>query len=222
MTSSNPLLPKDIGKPDRVEPMMPVGGSDQPREAGTPFRALMKSGETPPQTPTATSPFELAKTGAQPVTAGPNLGTIQAQIVHAQTTLGDMNNMLSTPNLKIKPSTKYLLRNKLADATTQLRTVNAKVGGETTQDEEQDLAQGKGGGGPIQTFLNYVNAGQASLGAAKKKIQDLSEQAADSLNPAELLLVQIKLNKAQQLLDYSTVLLSKAVDDMKMLFNVQL
>ncbi len=215
--SPNPL-PKDISNTNRIEPMLPVGGSDQPREASTPFKSLMQGTPTSETPPGPTSPFDLAKAGGVPVTAGPNLGTIQSQVVHAQTSLGDLNNMLSTPNLKVKPSTKYLLRNKLGEASQQLRTVNSKVGGEPTKEEEQDLAHGSG---PIQTFLNYVSAGQASLAAAKQKIQDISDHG-DSMNPAELLLVQIKLNKAQQLLDYSSVLLSKAIDDMKMLFNIQL
>jgi hypothetical protein len=214
---TTPNLPKDIAKPERIEGMMPVGGSDQPRESGTPFKALMK-GPMETGAPPATSPFELAKAGAAPLAAGPTLATIQAQVVHAQSSLGDLSNLLSTPHLKIKPSTKYLLGSKLGDAAQQLRTVNAKVGGNPAEEQQQDLLTGMG---PIQKFLGYVSAGQASLAAARKKIQDLSERS-DSLNPAEMLLVQIKLNKAQQLLDYSSVLLSKAVDDMKMLFNVQL
>lgn len=213
---TTPELPKDISKPERIERLMPAGGSDQPREAGTPFKALMQGPEAKP--PGAVSPFELAKAGAQPLAAGPTIATIQSQVVHAQATLGDLSNLLSTPHLKIKPSTKYLLGSKLTEAAQQLRTVNAKVGGNPAEEEEQELPSGLG---PIQKFLGYVSAGQASLAAARKKVQDLSERA-DSLNPAELLLVQIKLNKAQQLIDYSSVLLSKAVDDMKMLFNVQL
>lgn len=210
-------FPKDISKAERIEHLMPVGSSDQPHESSTPFKALMN--ESSASKPTvAASPFDLAKVGAHPLTAGPTIATIQNQLVHAQTTLGDLNNMLSTPRLKIKPSTKYLLGSKLSEATQQLRTVNAKMGGNVEEEEGQQLPSGSG---PLQKFLSYINTGQSSLAAARQKIQDLSTRA-DSLNPAELLLVQIKLNKAQQLLDYSSVLLSKAVDDMKMLFNVQL
>ncbi len=214
---SNPL-PKDIVKPERIEGMMPVGGSDQPREASTPFKSLMKGGEAAKPGTNVNSPFDLARAGAQPLAAGPTLATIQTQVVHAQSTLGDLSNMLSTQNLKLKPSTKYLLGSKLSDASQQLRTVNAKVGGDPVEAEDPEQ---KSGLGPVQKFLAYVDAGQASLAAAKQKIQDLSAQG-DSMNPAELLLVQVKLNHAQQLLDYTSVLLSKAIDDIKMLFNVQL
>jgi hypothetical protein len=37
-----------------------------------------------------------------------------------------------------------------------------------------------------------------------------------------MLLIQVKMNKAQQALEYSSVLLGKAVEDIKTLFNVQI
>ncbi|MBS3904025.1 MAG: hypothetical protein KGZ39_01710 [Simkania sp.] len=212
-TGGNNPLPKDIARPEKVESLQPVGGSDQP---STSFQSLMKGDQSAVKGPAVNSPFDLARTGTQSLSAVPSLATIQTQMVHAQTTLGDLNNMLSTQGLKVKPSTKYLLGSKLGDATQQLRTVNAKVGGEpVTTPEPSDSV------GPVQKFLGYISAGQANLAAAQKKVGELSQQG-DHMNPAEFLLVQVKLNKAQQLLDYSSVLLSKAVDDMKTLFNVQL
>ena len=43
-----------------------------------------------------------------------------------------------------------------------------------------------------------------------------------SINPGTLLLVQTKLAQAQQKLEYASVLLSKAVDAIKQLFNIQI
>lgn len=217
MTGS-PLLPKDISSADSVERMMPIGGSDTPREAGTFQPLLQKQAEPAAKPGQFVSPFELAR-GTPQLAAGPTMATIHAQAVHAQTTLGDINNMLATPNLKIKPSSKYLLRNKLSDASQQLRTVNAKVGGQQQEEATQELPAGHG---PIQQFLAYVGGSQIALANTQKKIQELSEKEGANLNPAEMLFVQIKLNKAQQLLDYSSVLLAKAIDSMKMLFSIQL
>ncbi len=218
MTMGNDPLPKDISKPDRIEGMMPVGGSDNPRESDESFRSLMqKNTALPKEGQTVKSPFDLAR-GASPLTTGPTIGSIQAQVVHTQTSLGDLANTLTTPNLKLKPSSKYLLRNKLSEASQQLRTVNAKVSKGEEQTEEEELPAGTG---PIQKLLSYVSTGQASLAAAQQHIQKLAEDG-ENLSPAELLLVQVKLNKAQQLIEYSSVLVSKAVDDMKQLFNIQL
>jgi hypothetical protein len=216
--TGGPLLPKDITNPERVEPMMPVGASDNPREAGT-FQSIMqKQAGVQAKPGQVASPFDLSRGGVPQLATGPNLATVQAQMLHAQTTLGDINNMLSTPNLKVKPSSKYLLRNKLSEAAQQMRTVNAKVGGDQADEEESDLPAGSG---PVKKFLAYVGGSQAALANAQQRLQSLAAQG-DQLNPAEFLFVQIKLNKAQQLLDYSSVLLSKAIDDMKMMFNVQL
>lgn len=221
--TGGPLLPKDISNPERVEAMMPVGSSDNPREAGT-FQSLMQK-QTPVQPgkvggQVVNSPFDLARGNAPVLGTGPNMATLQTQVLHAQTTLGDINNMLSTPNLKVKPSSKYLLRNKLSEANQQLRTVNSKVGG-PQQEEEGEAHDMPAGSGPIQKFLSYVGGSQVALANTQKQLQELSQKG-DALNPAELLFVQIKLNKAQQLLDYSSILLSKAIDDMKTLFSVQL
>lgn len=213
-----PLLPKDITNPASVEKMMPVGSSDNPREAGTFQNLLQKqTGQTAKPAQFVNSPFQLAS-GIPQLATGPNLATINAQVLHAQTTIGDINNMLSTPNLKVKPSSKYILRNKLSQASQELRTVNSKVGGEQAKQEEQDLPAGSG---VIQKFLSYVGGSQVALANTQKEIQGLSESG-ETLEPAKLLFVQIKLSKAQQLLDYSAILLAKAVEDMKQLFSVQL
>jgi len=221
MSTGGPFLPKDIDNPQRIGPMMPTGGADMPRDAGT-FQSLVQQQATaqpPPKGMGATqSPFELAKGGAPQLAAGPNMTTIQQQVLHAQTTVGDLNNMFNTQNLKIKPSAKYLLRNKLSEANQQLHTVNSKVGGQAGEEEESDMPAGSG---PFKKFLGYITGSQVALNSTQKKIEELSKSG-ESLNPAEMLFVQVKLSRAQQLLDYSSILLSKAIEDMKQLFNVQL
>ncbi len=219
--TNGPIIPKDIANPDRIDPMMPVGSSDNPRDAGS-FQTLMqKQAEMPSQAKPGgqlSSPFELAQTGAPHLATGPNLATIQTQVVHAQTTLGDINGMLTTPNLKVKPSSKYILRNKLTEASQHVRTVNAKLGGKEVSEEESEIPAGSG---PIQKFLSYVGGSQAALANAQDRLNALAAKG-DQMNPAEFLFVQVKMNKAQQLLDYSSVLLAKAIDDMKQIFGVQL
>ncbi len=44
----------------------------------------------------------------------------------------------------------------------------------------------------------------------------------EQMSPSDMLMVQIKLNKAQQELEYSSLLLGKAIDDLKMMMNIQL
>jgi hypothetical protein len=42
------------------------------------------------------------------------------------------------------------------------------------------------------------------------------------MSPGDFLLVQLKLNKAQQLLEFSSVLLSNAVSDIKQFMQIQI
>lgn len=221
MTTGGPLLPKDLTNPQRVEPMAPLIGGESPREAGT-FQTLLQKQATaqlPPKQGQVTSPFELAKAGAPQLAAGPNMSTISQQVLHAQTTVGDINNMLATQNLKVKASSKYLLRNKLSEANQHLRTVNSKVGGQ--QGEEGEEGDMPAGSGPLKKFLGFVMGSQTALNSTQKQLEELSSKG-ESLNPAEMLFVQVKLSRAQQLLDYSSILLAKAIEDMKSLFSVQL
>jgi hypothetical protein len=208
--------PEDITRPERIGGTMPIG-EDQKIGTTPSFQSYMQPGASPvgaPKTPQM-SPFDLAR-GQSALTTGPTPQTLLAQVTAAQTTMGDLSTQLNTPNLKLKPSQKYLLKNKLSDATAYLRTANSKVGGEAVP--EHEVAPGSG---PIARFIGYVTNGQNQLEATKRKLQEI-QNSGDSMNPAELMLVQLKLNKASQELEYASVLLSSAVSGMKMLFSVQL
>lgn len=208
--------PEDIFGTERIDRTVPVGG-DQ-KKILTPDESTFKSFmEEPTAKPGSTSPlaspFDLPQHPSA-LPAQPTLDTLMAQTKSAQATLGDINNQFNTPNLKLKQSSKYLLRNKLMDANAHLQTGNAKMGAETIK-ESGPLS------GPFGKFIGYVTDGQNRLQAAQKQLQSLKDKG-DQLSPADMLLVQVKLNMAQQELEYSSVVLSKAVDDIKMLFNVTL
>lgn len=161
------------------------------------------------------SPFDLA--GGQPLATGPTMQSLLSQSMQAQTTLGDISNSLSTPNLKLKQSQKYLLKNKLTSANAHLRSANSKLGTSPIPEEPQTPSDG----GPIGKFLSYVTDGQNQLEAAQAQLKSMNNSG-QNVNPAQLLLVQLKLNKAQQELEYSSIMLSNAVSDIKMLFGIQL
>lgn len=200
----------------------PVGDEQRKPSMGpqTNFSSYMKggTGESNPllQGPKTgqVSPFDLAH--GQVPAAGPTMSTLLAQATSAQSTLGDLANQLNTPNLKLKQSSKYILKNKLASAKAHIRSASAKMGAEEVPDTELPA-----GAGPVQKFLALVTDGQNQLEEAKKQIQALKDKGTN-ITPADMLLIQIKLNKAQTEIEYSSVLLSKAVDDMKMLMNIQL
>ncbi|HAZ15310.1 MAG: hypothetical protein A2Y28_00425 [Chlamydiae bacterium GWC2_50_10] len=209
-------FPKDIEDATRVESTLPIGTGGKPLPA-TPFSTYM-----PPQEaaaigkPSATqSPFDVMQSQSVAASGG-NINTLLSQVQTAQTTLGDLTNSLNTPKLKLKQSQRWLLKNKLANSNAHLRSVNEKLGVNPGPEIEEPSA-----GGPATTFLSYVTDGQLQLEQAKQQLSHLSNTG-QAINPADLLLLQIKLAKAQTEIEYSSVLLSKAVDDMRTLMNVQL
>jgi hypothetical protein len=217
-------LPGDISRPERIEAAVPFG-EEQP-EIGTPsqsFSSLMQKPESGLASQAGkaqmVSPFDLAQGPRQNIGA-PNLDTLLAQVQLAQSTMSDLQNQFSYPNLKLKSSQRYVMKNKLADANANIRAATAKMGVPLPNEEDAGSLPSKGTG-PLAQFLNYVTDGMNQMESAKQQLNDLKNKG-KNLTPADFLLIQIKLNKAQQELDFTSVLLSKAVEDFKMLMNIQL
>jgi exonuclease VII small subunit len=211
----NPL-PNKIPNIDPAQSVEPTGQGPQ-QEPKTSFGDYMK--QTPAATEAApsqaTSPLDLSK-GQVGQAMQPTMGSIQSQFNTTSNTLNTVESQLNTKNLKLKQSQNYLLRNKLSEADTHIRTAASKVGVDVGQPPSLLNKQN-----PINRYLGLIASSQTQLAQAETKIKQISANG-QTLAPGELLLVQIKLNKAQQALDYSSVLLGKAVDDIKMLFNVQI
>jgi hypothetical protein len=214
-------LPADIEDPGRVFGATPIeGGAAEKGGLAVPtqqFSTFMKTG-----TPMAAagkssmiSPFALMQ-GQPPLAQSPTLDTLLAQMNNVQSTMGDINSQLNTPGLKLKSSTKYLVKSKLSDANDHLRTFNSKIGGNAT--EEPDISGFKG---PLGRFFAYLTDGQNQMAAAKQQLQDLKNKGSN-ISPGDFLLIQVKLNKAQQLLEFTSVLLSNAVSDIKQMMQIQL
>lgn len=204
-----------IGATRPIEP----SGEEKLGVPAQPFSSYMEEAKSSTlggstKTPLA-SPFDIAA-GQTRLPAVPNLETITNQVTVAQSTLGDVNSYLSNPNLKLKQSSKYLLKNKLQDSNTHLRTAATRLGAEPATEEEISP-----GSGPISRFIGYVTNGQNLLHSAKQKLSEMKEKG-DNLKPADFLLIQVQMNLAQQSLEYSSVVLSKAMDSVKQLMNVQL
>ncbi len=210
-------IPKDIAKPERIDPTKGIspGEEQEPDQTQTkPFDSYMQGGPEKTQT-SQPSPFDIAKGSVAP-TGQPTLETVDAQMKTVSGTLGDINQHLNTKGLKLKRSQNYLLRNKLTDANQNIRTSVQKLGVDPGAP-----VQIAGRQNPIMRFIALVGDSQNQMQQAQKKVKELSAQGS-SVNPAELLTVQIKINKAQQELEYSSVLLSNAVSSVKSLFNVQI
>ncbi|MFI5334686.1 MAG: hypothetical protein ACHQT8_05940 [Chlamydiales bacterium] len=217
METSSPL--DNLPGSQKIERAGPLGEDIHRGMPAQPFSSYMEEAKSAtlggPGRSSLASPFQIAA-GQTTLPATPTLETLSGQVVNAQSTLGDVNTYLTNPNLKLKQSSKYLLKNKLSDANTHIRTATSRLG--VDQPEEKEISVGAG---PITRFVNYVTNGQNLLEASKQKLAEMKEKGED-LKPADFLLIQVQLNLAQQSLEYSSVVLSKAMDDIKMLMQTQL
>lgn len=212
-------IPDDINPPDRIGAMMPVGeGQQELATSSQAFSSFMQSNPASEGTSKSQmiSPFDLAQQGPKAGVASPNMATLMSQVQLAQSSMSDLQTQLSYPNLKLKASQKYIVKNKLTDANSNLRTANSKLGVPPS-----DEVISSGASGPLGKFLDYVSDGMNQLESAKQQLSNLKSQG-HNLTPGDFLLIQIKMNKAQQELDFTSVLLSKAVEDFKMMMNIQL
>lgn len=212
-------LPKDLGDVDKIFATTPVSEKEEVSVPTQAFSSFMRPQEaTPMQTAgkaSLISPFDLMQ--GHPVSPQtPTLDNLVAQVNVAQSTMGDISSQLNTPNLKLRLAQKRLLKNKLTDATTELRSVNEKIGAETTPNVDATKFKG-----PLGKFFAFLNDGVSQLESAKKQLQTLKDKGTN-LTPGDFLLVQVKLNKAVQELEYTSVLLSNAVSGLKMMMQVQL
>lgn len=211
--------PEDVNRTDRIDATQRIGEDQKKGIGAQPFQSYMEQApQANPLTQQAASlsPFDLAH-GQTVLPAAPTIPMLLAQATQTQAALGDVANQLSTPNLKLKQAHKYLLRNKLQDANTNLRVVNEKLGTPIPAAKEEAATAT----GPIAKFLGFVSDGQLQLQSAVGQLNALKEKK-ETLTPGDFLLIQVKLNKAQQEIEYSSVLLSKVVDDIKQLMNIQL
>jgi hypothetical protein len=204
----------------KLDPMRRIGEEQKPGGAlpgGQGFESYMEKAGSAPGAgkPIGVSPFDLAH-GQTMLPSKPSFDTLLSQVKSAHNMLGDMTNSLNTKDLKLKPSQRYLLRNKLKNANTYLRSANGKLGAPIPAEPKETKS-----GGILGKFLNYISDGQNNLMAAQKQIANLKGKG-DTLQPADFLSIQIKMSHAQQEIEYASIMLGKAVDTLKTLMNIQL
>lgn len=180
---------------------------------GTPGQARGNppSGPTPPQ---GATPMDLAR----PVnmqTAGPSLNTILAQTKNVQDSMGTIGQQLNTPNLKLRRSQSHLVKNKLQDANSYIRSTAAKLG---VEHPPMQMAPGLS---PIARFLAYLGDGQDQLMSVQRKLKELSASP-EGISPGDMMFLQIKMSQAQQETEYTSLLLGKVIQSITQLLQTQL
>ena len=216
MAENSPL--NSVPPPDKIDATSPIepGGTSSGVSGQNTFSSYMNPTNAEKAQTAAMSQPSPMQLNTQGISTPPTPGSIQGQIQSVSGSLGDIKNQLHTKGLKLKQSEKYLLRNKLSQANDHIRGAAKYAGADPGPAPDFN-----GKKNPIARFLTLVSDGQNQLTSAANQIQSL-DTSGKHINAGELLLVQVKLQKAQQELDYSSVLLGKAVDMIKTLFNTQI
>lgn len=204
--------PGEIAGPKAIESNV----SAKPTSSGEKFQSFMQAGEAPQKIAQGTgpTPMSLASTGAAS-NIGQGMNGLLAQATGMQDSLGVVGQQLNTPNLKLNRSQTRLLRNKLTNMQEHTRSAADMLGVQTPPAEMPHQ------GGVLVRFLSYLNDGQDQLVAVQQKLKDLAAKK-DQLDPADMMRIQIKLNLAQQEIEFSSMLLSKVVSSITTIMGIQI
>ncbi|HAB99341.1 MAG TPA: hypothetical protein DCE71_05920 [Parachlamydiales bacterium] len=209
--------PDATPSPDRIDPNKSIEPQTSIRsQTGSDFQTFMQGGGAKPtaaSTTGAPSPLELTKPSQQ--LAAPTFNTLLAQSANMQDSLGTLQDQLSTPNLKLKRSQAHLLRNKLGDANNYIRGAAGKLGIDTPPIKMPSHP------GVTERLMAYINDGQEKMVGVQQKLDELMGRK-EQLSPGDMMMVQVKMGQAQQEIEYSSTVLSKVIDALKQLFNIQL
>jgi hypothetical protein len=210
-----PIDPSSSKGPDRIGSDESIKGPKNLPDKST-FEGYKESAPSAPSAGSGAniSPMDLA--AKETVSTTPNFQTILTQSQNIQDTLGNVQNQLKTPNLKFKKSQENLLNSKLTQANDHLKAANEKMGANVP--EQTQIPPNSS---PLARYLSMVTDGQNQLVAAQTQLKNLNMEGTQ-LQPGDLLLIQIKLAQAQQEMEYSSVLLSKMVDALKQMMNIQI
>lgn len=215
--------------PDAVNPRKGIETETPVSQPATSFESYMQGSPTKgagpgfnaaanqaagPGIPAGASPMELAKPVSAP-TGTPTMNTLLTQTNNLQDSLGTVGDQLKTQNLKLKRSQTHLLKNKLQDANSYMRSAGAKLG------VEQSPGETLAGLSPPARFLAMLGDGQDQLMAVQRQIKTLSEKEG-GISPADMMYLQVKMGQAQQELEYSSTLLGKVIQSITQLLQTQL
>ncbi|MFA6914790.1 MAG: hypothetical protein WC222_00190 [Parachlamydiales bacterium] len=141
---------------------------------------------------------------------------VQTRDVIAQ--VDEIKKKLKTADLKIDPSVQSLMESKLSHIDEKLRVAIEKTGGQYTTFETREARASLRN--PIEKFLGYLENGESQLQHIAKEVSSMGANN-QSITPANMLLIQIKVGFVQQELEFFTSLLNKSLESTKTLMNVQ-
>lgn len=147
--------------------------------------------------------------------------TLVAQTQEAVSQIQEIKKVLGTPEIQVKSSAHQLLNNKLTHIDESLKIALSKAGVEYENAEMKMDAAPPSRVNPISRFLGFLTDGQNQLERLGGELQNMSVQGKKDMSPVDMLAVQVKVSQIQQELELFTSLLSKALESVKTIMNIQ-
>ena len=213
-------LPSPISDATAYGSIEPTKGPGQPGQIApeaAEFQSLL--GETAaPETAAPANlpgPMEVAQKGLS-TQQTPTTRSLLEQMNTAQDELSSVQKKLSTPDIKLKRSSEHILNNKLQSASKNLNTALQKLGAPPLE-----AAKAKDNASPVEKLLAFAADGQNQLVSAKNQLLKMAATPGQ-INPAAMMLIQVKLAQAQQAIEYASMISSKAIEAIKQTINVNI
>ncbi|KPK33652.1 MAG: hypothetical protein AMS24_00270 [Chlamydiae bacterium SM23_39] len=211
-----PTPPPDIPEFGKVEPAKGFEQEGQTPAERKEFESYMKEKPSFEETMGAEklSPMQLAQSYKLP--SAPTPETILRQIGDATNISREAKEKLQTPYLQFKDSHARLLNTKLEEAKENIKKASKNATANIL--EESTIPEDAG---PATKFVSFLSDGENQLFEIKKRLEEL-QATNKQLKPSELMLIQVNIAQAQQCIEFSSVLISKVVDALKQMMNIQL
>lgn len=157
-----------------------------------------------------------------PATGGKvTMESLLAQTEQVKSKIDAVKETLESPNINIKSAQHVkLLENKLSHIDESLRIALSKAGVEYTPTPGQPLPGMEKQPNPIERFLGLVTDGQWQLANLSHELNVMSRDNKE-LSPVNMLAIQIKVAQIGQELQLFYSLLSKALESVKTIMNIQ-
>ena len=138
---------------------------------------------------------------------------MQADDLVAQ--IDEVKARLSEEGVGVRGSMQRLLTNRLNHIDDALRVALLQAGVEYTPPPKAEEYSD-----PIKRFLGFLTGGQEQLESLTATIQGMALRKGD-LDPATMLVLQVKMGAMQQHIEFFSNLLNKALESTKTIMNVQ-
>lgn len=207
-------FPEGIKGPSEIQPTRPIQGNEGlQKPVSQPFSSYMQGSAATPGAPSQITPFDLLQQDkAKPEDV--SINTVTGKIGSTSNALGKLQEQLQTKNLQINGIDRNIIRNKITNANEDIRSAARKVG--VPDGSPVPLRRN-----PIERFLALISDGQDRLTQAQKNLSQLGKDGKE-IGFKELFQIQIELSRAQRAVEFSSIMLSKFLSNIQMLFNVQI